>query len=73
MPSRLKAGEIAAEESFVKNLKRSPDGKFMVDLPFKVDPKANNCLGESKIQAEKRLRSSQRRFDKNMREIDWAI
>lgn len=60
--TKLSASEIAAEEIFVQSLTRAPDGKFMVDLPFKVDPKSSNCLGESRLQAERRFRSTQRRF-----------
>lgn len=60
----LTRNEQAAEDSFVKSLTRCNDGKFMVDLPFKVDPDSN-CLGNSREQAERRLRSSQRRFSKH--------
>lgn len=60
----LTPDEQAAEDAFVSSLKRSTDGKFVVDLPFKSDPKSD-CLGKSYEQAEKRLRSSQRRFSKN--------
>lgn len=54
----------AAENSFVKSAKRCEDGKFIVDLPFKMEP-STNCLGQSREMAEKRLRSAQRRFIKN--------
>ncbi|XP_031622711.1 uncharacterized protein LOC116340379 [Contarinia nasturtii] len=60
----LTRDELAAEQIFVNSVKRGPDGKFIVDLPFKVDPQSK-CLGESRQLAEKRLRSSQRRFAKN--------
>lgn len=61
----LSVAEIEAENAFVGSLQRTSDGKFMVDLPFKVDPKTAECLGESRTQAEKRLRANQRRFNKN--------
>lgn len=60
----LTRDEQAAEDVFVKSLKRASDGKFMVDLPFKVDPTAQ-CLGQSREMALRRLRASQRRFAKN--------
>lgn len=60
----LTVEEQAAESIFIKSLKRGGDGKFIVDLPFKVDSQSK-CLGESRIQAEKRLRASQRRFQNN--------
>lgn len=59
----LTRDEQAAEDSFVKSLSCCKDGKFMVDLPFRVNPKSM-CLGASREQAEKRLRSSHRRFAK---------
>lgn len=60
----LTADEHAAESIFVNSLQRSSDCKFIVDLPFKTDPRSR-CLGESREQAERRLRASQRRFAKN--------
>ncbi|XP_055309492.1 uncharacterized protein LOC129573205 [Sitodiplosis mosellana] len=62
--THLTPDEQAAEDLFVGSLKRASDGKFIVDLPFKVD--SNSLfLGESREQAERRLRLSQRRFSKN--------
>lgn len=57
--------EQAAEDIFLKGLKRTDEGKFVVDLPFKLDP-STDCLGQSREMAEKRLHSSNRRwFNKN--------
>lgn len=58
------SNEQAAETIFVNSVKCCDDGKFIVDLPFKVDP-STNCLGQSREMAEKRLRTSQRRFVNN--------
>lgn len=55
--------EKMAEEVFQKSVRRESDGKFIVDLPFKHDPFTN--LGESRILAERRYKSLQRRFIKN--------
>lgn len=62
---KYSSGEAAAEDIFVKSLSRAADGKFMVDLPFKIDPNDFDCLGESRSQAEKRLLANQRRFKRN--------
>lgn len=53
--------EQSAEDIFLKSLTCTEDGKFMVDLPFKVDP-STECLGQSREMAEKRLHSSNRRW-----------
>lgn len=60
----LTPDEQAAEDIFTASLRRNSNGNFVVDLPFKVDPNSN-CLGESKLIAERRLKSTHRRFEKN--------
>lgn len=60
----LTPDEQAAEDIFATRVSRDASGKFVVDLPFKVDPNSN-CLGESRYMAEKRLLSSQRRFNRD--------
>lgn len=57
--------EQAAEEVFVKSIKRCKNGRFMVDLPFKMNPYDNNCFGSSTQAAIKRYKSSLKRFSKN--------
>lgn len=59
----LTSDEQAAEDLFTSSLKIASDGKFIVDLPFKVDPNTH-CLGDSREQADRRLRFSHRRFSK---------
>lgn len=60
----LTPDEQAAEDIFATSLRRDIDGKFIVDLPFKVDPNSN-CLGESKVLAEKRFYAAEKRLSKN--------
>ncbi|XP_055305902.1 uncharacterized protein LOC129570356 [Sitodiplosis mosellana] len=57
--------EQMAEEIFKNSVKRTADGKFVVDLPFKKNPLNGNCFGESRSFAEKRYKSLQRRLEKN--------
>ncbi|GJQ68818.1 hypothetical protein Trydic_g19806 [Trypoxylus dichotomus] len=60
--SILTKEERACEENFVTHHKQEADGRFVVRLPFK-----NNIeqLGESKILAEQRLHSLERKFQAN--------
>lgn len=55
--------EQMAENVFASSVQRAKDGKFIVDLPFKMSP--NDTLGESFPMAIRRYKSLQRRFDKN--------
>lgn len=55
--------ERIAEEVFAKSVQRADDGKFVVDLPFKLNPFEQ--LGESFSMAKRRYMSLQRRFEKN--------
>ncbi|XP_011171522.2 uncharacterized protein LOC105204159 [Solenopsis invicta] len=50
------------EEEFRNTHKRTPDGRFVVRLPFREDP---SCLGESRRAALKRLQSVYRRLDRD--------
>lgn len=59
----LTADEQLAEETFVRTVRRTEDGKFMVDLPFK--PNAMATIGESREIAERRYRALQRRLERN--------
>lgn len=52
-----------AETVFAKSIQRDTSGKFIVDLPFKLDPFIH--LGESYQMAKRRYASLQRRFEKN--------
>lgn len=60
----LTLDEQRAEEILLNSVKRDCDGHFSVDLPFKIDETSTECLGQSKFMAEKRLRSTQRRFSR---------
>ncbi|XP_055714360.1 uncharacterized protein LOC129808602 [Phlebotomus papatasi] len=51
----------AAEHHFTTTHKRTPEGRFIVQLPFKQDPQV---LGESRPQAIRQLLSLERQFDK---------
>lgn len=55
--------EQMAEKVFSDSVRRAKDGKFIVDLPFKMNPK--ETLGESFPMAIRRYKSLQRRLDKN--------
>lgn len=55
--------EKLAEEIFQKSINRANDGKFIVDLPFKVNP--YECLGDSYKNALKRYYQLQQKFSKN--------
>lgn len=55
--------EQLAEDVFVRSVQRAPDGKFVVDLPFQMDPKTH--LGLSRDAAEKQYKGLQRRLNKN--------
>lgn len=59
----LTAEEQAAEEHFVKTVKRCDDGKYMVKLPFKNDPSIT--LGDSFFVAQRRYEMIQKRLGKN--------
>ncbi|CAH2108130.1 unnamed protein product [Euphydryas editha] len=54
--------ERACEEHFLANTYRNDDGRFVVSMPFKQDPKE---LGNSYIMAKTRFLSLERRFNKD--------
>ncbi|KYN11439.1 hypothetical protein ALC57_16407 [Trachymyrmex cornetzi] len=56
--------EQACEEHFTKTTKRDTDGRFIVSIPFKATP---DELGDSRGIAERRLKSLERRLQKNKR------
>lgn len=62
--------ERAAEEHFIKNVRRHKDGKLIVRLPFKSDPNDPNFLGRSYelarsrfFQVEKKLMRNETHYD----------
>ncbi|XP_037823160.1 uncharacterized protein LOC119611586, partial [Lucilia sericata] len=58
----LTPDEEHAEQHFKENVRKQPDGRYMVKLPFKAN---SFQLGESKTAAMRRLESMERQFDKN--------
>ena len=56
------AENLACEKHFSDNVRRLPNGKFEVKLPFKSDP---SILGESFSTAKRRFLSLERRLSKN--------
>ena len=58
----LSEEEALCEQHFQTTTTRSDDGKFIVKMPLKQNPKA---LGESRNQAEWRLLALERRFQRN--------
>lgn len=66
----LSKDELAAENHFVKNVKRHRDGKFILRLPFKTNPKTDEFLGRSYeaarmrfFQVEKRLKRNEKHYE----------
>lgn len=55
--------EQMAENIFANSIHCAKNGKFIVDLPFKMNP--SDHLGESFPMAIRRYKGLQRRFDKN--------
>ncbi|XP_018403676.1 PREDICTED: uncharacterized protein LOC108780429, partial [Cyphomyrmex costatus] len=58
--------ETNCEQHFIQTYKRDDNGRFVVSIPFKIDPKQ---LGESRSVAVRRLISLEKRFlkDKNFK------
>ncbi|XP_018396856.1 PREDICTED: uncharacterized protein LOC108775073 [Cyphomyrmex costatus] len=54
--------EIACEAHFVKNVRRGPNGRYSVRLPFR---ETNKCLGESRVIARKRFLALERKLHAN--------
>jgi len=49
------------EQHFISTTTQGPDGRFVVRLPMKIDPKQ---LGASRLSAERRLHAIERRLEK---------
>lgn len=52
-----------AEDAFKNSVTRAIDGKFIVDLPFKLNP--FESLGDSFVTAKNRYKSLARKLDKD--------
>lgn len=50
---------------FMKNVSREKDGKLLMRIPFKIDPKSENFLGDSLENAKRRFLQLERRFERN--------
>lgn len=59
---QMSSVERRCETHFIQNIKRNPDGRFVVRLPFSENPKV---LGNSKIMAFNRFMSLERRLINN--------
>lgn len=57
--------EKACDNYFTNNVTRAQDGKFIMRIPFKIDPKTPNFLGNSLENAKKRFYQLERRFARN--------
>lgn len=59
------------ERQFIESLSRCPDGKYMVKLPFKIDPATPNFLGKSYEMAKRRFLSLERKLmkDRNVYQV----
>lgn len=55
---------------FLEGLRRGEDGRWIVRLPFKVDPASPNFLGESRRMVENRLMQVERRLSRNESSYD---
>lgn len=62
LQDKLTAEEVQCEEHFKSTHSRTPEGRYMVKLPFKSKP---TCLGDSRTPALKMLHRMQNRFASN--------
>jgi hypothetical protein len=60
--SSMTAEQQACEQHFIANAVQQPDGRFVVRLPTKLDPKQ---LGSSRLSAERRLDARERRLERH--------
>lgn len=58
----LSPDELECEKAFNKTTRRDVDGRFIVTLPLK---QLASSLGESRVQAERRFYSTERKFQRN--------
>jgi hypothetical protein len=56
----MTAEKQACEQHFIANTVQQPDGRFVVRLPTKIDPKQ---LGSSRLSAERRLHAIEHRLN----------
>ena len=56
----MTAEQQACEQHFIKHTTQQKDGRFVVKLPTKVDPKQ---LGSFRLSAERRLHAIERRLE----------
>lgn len=57
--------EKACDNYFTKTINRGKDGKFIMRIPFKINPNTPNFLGDSLEGAKKRFFQLERRFARN--------
>ena len=60
--SSMSAEQQSCEQHFISNTVQQPDGRFVVRLPKKMDPKQ---LGSSRLSAEQRLHATERRLERD--------
>jgi hypothetical protein len=60
--SSMTTEQQACEQHFIANTIQQPDGRFVVRLPTKMDPKQ---LGSSRLFAERRLHAIERRLERH--------
>ena len=58
----MTAEQQACEQHFSSNTFQQHDGRFVVRLPTKMDPKQ---LGSSRLSAERRLHAIERKLEKH--------
>jgi len=59
--STMTKEQQACEQHFISHTSQQPDGRFVVRLPTKMDPKQ---LGSSRLSAERRLHAIERRLER---------
>jgi len=59
--SYMRAEQHSCEQHFISNKIQQHDGRFVVRLPTKMDPKQ---LGSSRLSAERKLHALERRLEK---------
>jgi len=63
--STMTKEQQACEQHFISHTTQQPDGRFVVRLPTKMDPK---LLGSSRLSAERRLHIFERRLEQELKD-----
>jgi len=64
-PSTITTEQQVCEQHFITHTSQQDDGRFVVRLPTKMDPKQ---LGSSRLAAERRLHAFERRLEQELKD-----